>query len=246
MINRHYITADGRQKRMALRFAIPAALLLLLFGATAEAQNFATTYSYKSPNTYSTTSHVTGGTATHAPGLPQSAWRSKVKRPKSRYMPYIRNYTKFSGYFGAYGGGPASTTAPTTETDAADIGRGRGETVMVVDHESYLRLRVASALRKLGYNVLEASDGKIALQMLRADPTVSVLMTEIGFPSGPSGPRIAKTARKLNPNIKLLYVAGYVGRKLPQSEIDAQIVRKPYHMAEVAGKVRSMIDGTLR
>ena len=141
--------------------------------------------------------------------------------------------------------GPASTTSEKTETDADEKMRGRGETVMVVDHEIYLRLRVADALRKLGYRVLEASDGNIALQMLRANPTVSVLMTELRFPSGPSGTHIAKNAREMNPSIKLLYVAGYIGRKPPPADIEAQISRKPYRMADVAGKVRGMIDGTL-
>ena len=62
--------------------------------------------------------------------------------------------------------------------------------ILIVEDDSDTRFLYSEVLHSEGYQVLEASDGKAALEVLKANPSVAliltlrILMTRKFFPSG--------------------------------------------------------------
>ncbi len=59
-----------------------------------------------------------------------------------------------------------------------------GETVLLVDDESTVRMLLADVLGELGYTVIEAADSAAGLKLLRSDVHIDLLVTDVGLPGG--------------------------------------------------------------
>ena len=121
------------------------------------------------------------------------------------------------------------------------------ETVLVVEDEANVRAFSATALRELGYRVLEVGDGPAALALLQAssDP-VQLLFTDIVLPNGMNGTGLAEHATQLRPQMKVLFTTGYARDAVfppAHSPIRADIIKKPFTFADLALKVRTILDG---
>lgn len=57
-----------------------------------------------------------------------------------------------------------------------------GKTVLVVDDVSVMRLRMRPQIEEAGYRVLEAEDGERALEIIRSDSGVSLVITDVNMP----------------------------------------------------------------
>ena len=62
--------------------------------------------------------------------------------------------------------------------------RGSGETILVVEDEPDLRAYTVEALRDLGYRVLEAADGREALEIVEQHPEIELLFTDVVLAGG--------------------------------------------------------------
>ena len=60
----------------------------------------------------------------------------------------------------------------------------------------------------LGYRVLEARNGKVALQLLDAN-RVDLLFTDVVMPGGMNGRQLADEAVRRRPKLKVLFTTGY-------------------------------------
>jgi len=142
---------------------------------------------------------------------------------------------------------PRFTAAPP-KTEAAssvvpEVPRGN-EKILVVEDDDSVRAYSADALRELGYQVLEASDGPSALDLLRRGANVAMLFTDIGLPGGMTGRELAHEVRALAPHIKVLFTTGYV-RTFAAHDGDLQhsnLIRKPFTYAALAAKVREVLE----
>ncbi len=124
-------------------------------------------------------------------------------------------------------------------------GTGNFETVLVVEDDADVRTYSTSILRELGYNVLEAQDGKSGLRMLESNPQIEVLFTDVGLPGGMNGRQLADAARKMRPDLKVLFTTGYARNAIVhEGRLDpgVQLVTKPFTYAAVAAKLRDVID----
>ncbi|NER58863.1 PAS domain-containing protein [Pseudomonas sp. MAFF212428] len=84
-----------------------------------------------------------------------------------------------------------------------------GETILVVDDESSVRLFVSEVLGSLGYVVIEAADGQAGLQLLKSDTRIDLLVTDIGLPGGVDGRHMADRGRQSRPALPVLFMTGY-------------------------------------
>ncbi|HEV7434058.1 MAG TPA: PAS domain S-box protein [Pseudorhizobium sp.] len=119
-----------------------------------------------------------------------------------------------------------------------------GETVLVIDDEPLVRMLIVDVLEELGYAALEAGDGPEGLKVLRSDVHLDLLITDVGLPNGMNGRQVADAARELRPNLKILFVTGYAENAvLSHGHLDAgmQVVTKPFDMAELARRIKSII-----
>jgi PAS domain S-box-containing protein len=124
----------------------------------------------------------------------------------------------------------------------------REETILVCEDDDDVRAYTVEVLRELGYRVLEAHDGPSALRLLeRQEGKVDLLFTDVVLPSGMTGAILAREARTLRPDLRILFTTGYArdaivhhGRLDPGVEL----ITKPFAYADLAARVRDMLDGS--
>ncbi|MEI9803349.1 MAG: response regulator [Pseudolabrys sp.] len=102
-------------------------------------------------------------------------------------------------------------------------------------------------LRELGYRVLEAPDGPAALRILEQRTKVDLLFSDVVLPGGWTGAQTATRAKALRPDIKVLFTTGYARNAIVHhGRLDpgVQLITKPFTYAELAAKVRDVLDMT--
>ncbi|QGP80332.1 CHASE3 domain-containing protein [Sphingobium sp. CAP-1] len=142
-----------------------------------------------------------------------------------------------------YGAIPAQGYA----APAADsLPRAQGEEIiLVVEDEDRVRHMSVDSLRKLGYTVVQASDGEQALEMLAIQPRIDLLFTDIVMP-GINGRQLADRATSDRPDLKILYTTGYTRNAIVHNGMLAPGVAclaKPFTFDQLASKVRQVLDG---
>jgi CheY-like chemotaxis protein len=86
---------------------------------------------------------------------------------------------------------------------------GRGETVLVVDDEPSVRMLVGDVLEGLGYAAIEAADSISGLSVLQSEIRVDLLITDVGLPGGMNGRQLAEVARRIRPDLPVLFMTGH-------------------------------------
>jgi CheY-like chemotaxis protein len=119
------------------------------------------------------------------------------------------------------------------------------ETILVVEDDAGVRGHSLESLRDLGYQTLDASNARAALQVLQDNPGIQLLFTDVVLPDGMNGKQLAAEARRLRPDLKVLMTTGYARNAiLRDGKIDpgVQLITKPFSYAALAAKVRSVLD----
>ncbi|HEX9670972.1 MAG TPA: response regulator [Thermoanaerobaculia bacterium] len=124
-------------------------------------------------------------------------------------------------------------------------GRGREETVLLVEDDSTLRRLARTVLDGQGYRVMEADSAAAALEAVAAHQgRIDLLLTDVVMP-GLGGPDLGRRLRAELPGLKVLLMSGYaddaVGR---HGVLDAgtAFLQKPFNAAGLARKVREVLD----
>jgi CheY-like chemotaxis protein len=107
----------------------------------------------------------------------------------------------------------------------------RGASILVVDDEDTIRHVVAYLLREEGYAVVEAGTGDEALATLASHPEIDLVFTDVRMPGRRDGISMAAEARRLRPDLKILFATGY--HDSPRHFESATILRKPFRARQV-------------
>ncbi len=122
----------------------------------------------------------------------------------------------------------------------------RDETILVCEDDDDVRAYTVEVLRELGYRVLEAHDGPSALRLLeRQEGEVDLLFTDVVLPGGMTGAVVAREARELRPDLRVLFTTGYARNAIVhQGRLDpgVELITKPFAYADLAARVRDMLD----
>ena len=143
---------------------------------------------------------------------------------------------------------PRVHSVTTTEDDAPDnsVARGSGsETILVVEDDDDVRNYSCETLRELGYNVLEAENGRAGLQQLHSHPEIRVLFTDVGLPGGMNGRQLAEQARNHRPDVGVLFTTGYARNAIVHDgrlDPGVELITKPFTQAALAAKLRDILD----
>ncbi len=122
-----------------------------------------------------------------------------------------------------------------------------GGTVLLVEDEPVIREFTASALRELGCQVLEASNGHEGLAALRQSLRgggVDLLVTDVGLPNGLNGRQLADAAQALVPRLPVLLITGYAGNAIDgEARLgpDMEVLGKPFELKLLAERARALI-----
>ena len=114
--------------------------------------------------------------------------------------------------------------------------------VLLVEDDPDVQMVTVEALRFMGYSVLTADEGNAALQILRRDPDVDLLFTDVVMPKGMSGTELLDQARALRPDLKVLIASGYARGQLPTIPPGCDFLAKPYRIEELEQRLRLLTD----
>jgi signal transduction histidine kinase len=146
-------------------------------------------------------------------------------------------------YLPRHRGEEASTK---TEDGPANVARAIGEeTILVVEDDDALRAYTTDSLRELGYRVLEAASGAVALEILSKDRNVDLLFTDVVMPGGINGRQLADEAARRGLKLKVLFTTGYTRNAIVHhGRLDPGIhlISKPFSFQELASRIRSRLD----
>ena len=118
------------------------------------------------------------------------------------------------------------------------------ERVLLVEDDDLVRGYSESQLRQLGYAVVAVNDGPAALQALSREP-FDLLFTDVVLPGGMNGRQLAEEARKLHPQIKVLYTSGYTADAIVHDgrlDPGVNLISKPYRQQDLAFKLRRVLS----
>jgi CheY-like chemotaxis protein len=133
----------------------------------------------------------------------------------------------------------ADPAHPEAQTDAT-----KARILVVEDDPDVLDVAVES-LRMMGYEVLTAPDGPSALAVLRRDPGIQILLSDIVMPQGMNGVELAREAVRLRPELRVLLASGYPMTALPRDDGPSALdefpfLSKPYRSSQLAAALRAL------
>ncbi|RZL53266.1 MAG: PAS domain-containing protein [Variovorax sp.] len=136
-----------------------------------------------------------------------------------------------------------------TELSRRANDRGGSETILVVDDRQEVAELSRDMLVGLGYKVYVANGGREALQLLEsldADEKPQMLFSDLIMPGGINGYALAREVRQRVPGVKVLLTTGYAGSadgKNSDEGTEFDVIKKPYRLADLARRVRLVLDG---
>ncbi len=143
---------------------------------------------------------------------------------------------------------PRFVGSVASEEPAADMRAPEGhgsEIILVVEDDEGVRAYSVEVLRELGYDVRQAADAASALEVLRREPAIDLLFTDVVLPGEMTGADLAKVAREIRPRLKVLFTTGYARNAIVHhGRLDAgvNLITKPFGYPDLASKVRDILD----
>jgi len=123
--------------------------------------------------------------------------------------------------------------------------QGGCEKILLVEDDDLVRSHASNLLNILGYKVVSASNGLEALSILMQGNQFDLLFTDIVMPGGLDGRQLAVEARKLYPDLPILFTSGYTDMTMLHDgslRPGIQLLNKPYKKQMLAQKIRQALS----
>jgi PAS domain S-box-containing protein len=135
--------------------------------------------------------------------------------------------------------------AAEEQAAAAPLPLGGSERVLVVEDDAHVLALTQDMLNAQGYCVLTAMDAAEAMAVLKANPDIDALFSDVTMPGGVTGIGLARQARLLRPHLRILLTSGFiadgsrVGSEFPMLD-------KPFTSEDLAAALRTVLDAPKR
>jgi CheY-like chemotaxis protein len=141
----------------------------------------------------------------------------------------------------------ARTSEPASSIEKSSAATSIRSSVLVVDDEDALRQPVAKVLRKSGLEVLEASDGCSAIDVIHKNgDKIDILFLDMTIP-GASCNEIVAEAVKARPDVRVVLTSAYsqemVMSAMGQTRVQA-FVRKPFQLGTLVKMLQDTVSST--
>jgi signal transduction histidine kinase len=131
---------------------------------------------------------------------------------------------------------PAAEQAVSQATPADGQTAASTYRILVVDDDTLVAESTVSMLEHLGHRVIMKSSGALALETLRSEPQIDLVITDQAMP-GMTGLELARRMRQIRPELPIILATGY--SELAQRRADPAITTldKPYHLEKLAAVI---------
>jgi two-component system cell cycle sensor histidine kinase/response regulator CckA len=152
--------------------------------------------------------------------------------------------TRFTVYLPVHHVAPGATTAPVKVLEAPKQWAGGGR-ILLVEDEDPVRVVAERALTRQGYQVTSARDGEEGLELVQQGGRFDLVVSDVVMPSL-DGPAMARSIRKIAPELPVLFMSGYAEEQL-RKEIgitNAWFMPKPFSVQQLSEKVGDVLAKT--
>jgi DNA-binding response OmpR family regulator len=128
---------------------------------------------------------------------------------------------------------------------AAVPAEGELGTILLVDDEPALLTLVSIVLTKRGYRVLEAANGRQALDIYRREQgPIDLVLLDVKMP-GLSGPETLRQLRAIDPAVRVVFTSGAHGNTLTDEDRAQSLgfFAKPFRLNELADAIGAVLEG---
>jgi PAS domain S-box-containing protein len=140
---------------------------------------------------------------------------------------------------------PVANAAPKAEAPVRAAPKvDRSAVILFVDDDPLIAMSTTEMLEDLGHRVIGASSGLHALDIIKSDQPIDLMMTDHVMP-GMTGLELAAASRQLRPTLPILLATGYA--ELPEgAQLDLPRLAKPYHQDQLRDRLDQLLGGDER
>lgn len=118
--------------------------------------------------------------------------------------------------------------------------------VLLVEDEADIRELIEDAFRDRGLEVRSADSDRAAYAILESEArSFGVLVADINLGEGTTGFDVARRARQLHPDMRVIYITGHAAHLSRFGVEGGEMFPKPFNPGELADRVSAVLDPTL-
>jgi PAS domain S-box-containing protein len=135
---------------------------------------------------------------------------------------------------------PVATAAPEAESPAQVTPKiNRSAVILYVDDDPLIAMSTMEMLEDLGHRVIGANSGLHALDIIKSEQPIDLMMTDHVMP-GMTGIELAAASREVRPSLPILLATGYAD--LPEgAQLDLPRLAKPYHQDQLRDRLDQLL-----
>ncbi|HEY3746791.1 MAG TPA: PAS domain S-box protein, partial [Gemmatimonadaceae bacterium] len=121
--------------------------------------------------------------------------------------------------------------------------RGEGVTILLVEDDPIMRRLTRQMLEEQGYGLIEAENGRAALeQAATSQRAIDLVLTDVVMP-GVNGPELVLRLMDSHPETKFLYMSGYTGELVIDHGLSegAALLEKPFTRAALLTTIQTTL-----
>ena len=120
----------------------------------------------------------------------------------------------------------------------------QGTTILLVEDDETMRGLTRQMLQEHGYTVIEADDGKSALEWVDSHPDpIDLLLTDVVM-RRMSGPELVERLNASHPNLKVVFMSGYTGELIAEREVlkrGITLLEKPFSRTALLNTIHTTL-----
>lgn len=123
--------------------------------------------------------------------------------------------------------------------------RGEGTAILLVEDDPVMRRLTRQMLVEQGYSVIEAPDGRSALEATASHQgSIDLVLTDVVMP-GLSGPELVLQLMNSHPDTRFLYMSGYTGELVADHGLSegVSLLEKPFTRAALLSSIENALHG---
>ena len=152
----------------------------------------------------------------------------------------VRKGTEFTIYFPR-----VELKEQYTAKKSVQSGVQGNETILLIEDEPFVRELSVKILEIQGYRVVAKENGQLGLDYFKKHvDEIDMVLTDIIMPQM-SGVSFARSARKLRPELRILFMSGYSEDHQPELQETANgrnYIQKPFTVASLCSRIREILD----
>ena len=127
----------------------------------------------------------------------------------------------------------------------ASVPKRKGTTILLVEDDEIMRSLTRKLLEEHGYTVVEADDGKSALEWTESHSTpIDLLLTDVMM-RRMSGPELVERLTASRPDLKVVYMSGYTGELMANRDVlkpGVTLLEKPFSRSALLNTIHSKLE----